>query len=153
MARVFPSKKAGAIPGTNKAHHLPKILAMRTYLGSKMRASKREDFHAGSTDQCARRRYFDNSGGSSPMNNTPNSVRYMPCHIMHHGAHSGYAALFEAMGLSQARSEAWVRVAKWLQVVSMVDASAGHPAGRVGGRTWRYSVGFPREWPPLSFHL
>lgn len=38
-------------------------------------------------------------------------VRYVPRHIDHHGGHSGYDRLFEFMGLREARSPTWVRIA------------------------------------------
>lgn len=41
-------------------------------------------------------------------------VRYVPRHVAHHGAYSGYDRLFEYMGLQVARSASMVRIADWL---------------------------------------
>jgi glycosyltransferase involved in cell wall biosynthesis len=41
-------------------------------------------------------------------------VRYVPKRVRHHAKHSGYDALFAAVGMQQARSSLLVRIAGWI---------------------------------------
>lgn len=42
------------------------------------------------------------------------NVRYVPKRVAHHAQHSGYDALFIALGMRQARSSTFVRLARWI---------------------------------------